>query len=313
MAELPHWIDRERLEERTGSILKACEVPISSIRTAIKSANWNKYCGPPDAPWRDGPVAAFLEDWLRNYPKLWETKKYLGNWKGPLLLGTFHGHRLALDVGDELITSYDTTDEVFEQHDMTHYESTCFDCFKAGMRYDETPDKPGSQKTTIIQQFGRIVQKDMSTNGADKAEWEDTGFVLALDIGDKGRSGDFYILRNCTDLTGTEQWIQFMPRERGLCDKGEPFTVARVKTPPGADSPYDLLKDSGDDEHASTYEIQLERLSITTAFYVDVEILYADGEPVEGLLPMFAKPDWVPPERKSDDDDEVVFRRSRYL
>jgi hypothetical protein len=89
--------------------------------------------------------------------------------------------------------------------------------------------------------------------------WDDTGFVLALEILESGSAGKFYVICNLTWSEWEEpsdEEIYGNPWRLRLCGEEPPFTVAQVEG-----QGLGLLKDSWEKACEEKEEIQLAVLS----------------------------------------------------
>ena len=91
-------------------------------------------------------------------------------------------------------------------------------------------------------------------------QWDDTGFVLALEILESGSAGKFYVICN---LTRQNEWEELSDAEiyddlwlLRFCREDPPFTVAQVEG-----QGLGLLKDTWEKALEEKEEIQLKVLS----------------------------------------------------
>lgn len=135
---------------------------------------------------------------------------------------------------------------------------------------------------------GKIVSTKIEDRNCNtpltKRTWDDTGFVLALEISESGSAGKFYMICN---LTRREEWeelsdedIYDRPWLLRLCGEEPPFTVAQIEG-----QGFGLLKSTWEKACEEKKEIRLAVLSKLRPEIVESGLL-EDGS---RLVALFAK------------------------
>lgn len=112
--------------------------------------------------------------------------------------------------------------------------------------------------------------------------WDDTGFVLALEILESGSAGKFYIICNLTreaDLELSDEDIASDPGLLKLCGEEPSFTVAQVDG-----QGLELIKDTWENACDEKARIRLKVLSTSRPDIVETGYVRLKGRDDRGLV-----------------------------
>ena len=123
---------------------------------------------------------------------------------------------------------------------------------------------PDNDYKRLIYLSGSVIstrnKEGLSHTSLTEEHWDETGFVLALEILESGSAGKFYMIYN---LTPQNEWEELTdediigdPRICRLCGEEPPFTIAQVEG-----QGLDLLKDTWAKTCEEEEEIRLSVLS----------------------------------------------------
>jgi len=203
-------------------------------------------------------------------------------------LGRFHGFQLALRINDRALQPLETDPSTCARLGVVMTNPSVF-----GIQYIDIKARSTKARTTkkmLIAPLGNIFFTKDTSLPASKREWFDTQYVLALEIGNNGRTASFVVVYNLTywdeiDCKGRSIPVEAKSEGPKLCGEWLKFTVARVH---GQDS--ELLKpDWGAQEEV---DLKLQVLSNATTEVVETGVkktTWAKGALPIGLYPL-AKP-----------------------
>ncbi|RSL42980.1 hypothetical protein CEP54_015272 [Fusarium duplospermum] len=195
-------------------------------------------------------------------------------------LGRFQSSLLSLHTDNMVMIPREADSASLDAHDLTAINSNNI----LGAQYDSTHGR--EKQTLLFAQLGRVMSTRIDDGHLDASlagkHWDDTGFVLALEILESGSAGNFYMICNLTredDLELSDEDIASDPGLLKLCGEEPFFTVAQVDG-----QGLELLKDTWENACDEKARIQLKLLSTSRPEIVETGYVRLDGKDGRGLV-----------------------------
>ncbi|KAH8659532.1 hypothetical protein BGZ61DRAFT_593942 [Ilyonectria robusta] len=196
-------------------------------------------------------------------------------------LGRYQRFLLSLHADSMVMIPREADAASLDAHDLTAVNSNNI----LGAQYDSAR---GSEKQTLLfAQLGRIMSTRINDGHLDASlagrHWDDTGFVLALEILESGSAGNFYMICNLTRQDDVEELsdedIASDPGLLKLCGEETSFTVAQVD----GQGP-ELLKDTWENACDERAKIRLTVLSTSRPEIVETGFVRLNDGDGRGLV-----------------------------